>query len=185
MTLNRRGDARRMSDRKKWLTGAIALGTLAASGGAATAAFAHSSNHGPSGSWFADADQFSGTEVSADDDAGNVTGKVCLLMDGKGQQAVAAAGEGDKVYVPMDKVEVVPCPSGGSTDPGGAPTEPGSAPADGPSGAPTDPGSAPAADPSGAPTDPGNAPADPSGAPSDPGSQPGTSSGPAVTSAPS
>lgn len=132
MTRNRMGDTHRKNNRKVWLTGTVALGALAASGGVATAALAHSSDHSaPASQRSEKGDDAAPGRGKAAGPAGKAAGQVCLRLDAKGRQAIAnaeaAATAKDAVVVPMNKVEVIPCPRSKRGTP---PTAPGtSAPA--------------------------------------------------------
>jgi hypothetical protein len=111
MTLNRMGSTRRKINQKAWLTGTLALGAVAASGGVAMASL-----HEEPKSKIAPASQ---SFMAHDDDGEHkareiekAKGRVCLRLDKKAQKAIhdaEAAAKGDTITVPLSKAEVVPC----------------------------------------------------------------------------
>lgn len=154
MTSNRMGSTRRKSNRKVWLTGTLTLGALAASGGVATAALAHSPEHAigsrPSGSVARVATSLSTPKTApahsdgATSDHERAHGPVCLRLDKKAQKAVAdaAAKSNGSVVIPVGKVDVVPCPKPKAAPPAPVKTTP-TVKAPAPAPAPVSPAPAP------------------------------------------
>lgn len=140
MTLNRMGPARRMSNRKAWLSATLALGALAASGGVAMAAH----NEEPERK-IKDVSQSLQVKHSDNEDAEKsakretekaAKGQVCLKLDKKAQKLITEAGvaaKGGTVTVPLNKVKVVRCkstskPAPAPKPPAPKPPKPGPAP---------------------------------------------------------
>lgn len=173
MTVNRMGSARRNSNRKAWIAGTLTLGALAATGGVATAAFAHehSREHrsSPVGHTSSSKTSYGGSERDEDmgkneskDEGKNESegsansGQVCLRLDRNAQKAIAAAEKAAKgaktVDVPLSKVEVLPCEASQPGNPAPAPQPPAPpAPAPQPTTTSAPPAPAPAPPPAPAP----------------------------------
>ncbi len=132
MTANRMGSTRRTLKRRTWVTVTLSLGAVAASGTVATAALRGSQ---PPMMDLASKSSGHRSEVSSGDEAKvparseerdttpSVKGPVCLRLDSTARKALrkadGSAAKSRTIYVPMSKVEVVPCPK-----PKAAPTTP-------------------------------------------------------------
>ena len=142
MTLNRMGSTRGKINRRAWLTGTLALGAVAASGGVAMASLHEEpkSKISPAGqSFVAHDDDGEHKDKDKAKEIEKAKGQVCLRLDKKAQKAIhdaeaKAKAKGDTINVPLDKVKVVPCkgaptPKPTSTTPSApASTDPGSNP---------------------------------------------------------
>ncbi|HET9655845.1 MAG TPA: hypothetical protein VFP72_10860 [Kineosporiaceae bacterium] len=111
MTQNRMGSTRRSMHRKAWVTGALALGVVAATGAVASAH--ESGDHGRNSAPRSEGQKHEGERggsAQKPQAPRGPQGPACLKLDSRARQAISEAGDGT-AYVPMDKVQIVPCPA--------------------------------------------------------------------------